>query len=902
MPVVRSGLVSDERAAAKSELRLLLELGRGGMGVAYLAVARGPGGFTKLKVVKRLRSDLAVDPRAVEMFLAEARLAARLRHPSVVQTNEVGFDGKHYFLEMEYLEGQSLDAIERKAMRDGRRLPRPVALWILAQTCAGLHYAHELADFDGRPLQVVHRDVSPHNVFVTYDGQVKLLDFGIAKAADSVSETQTGMVKGKARYMAPEQASRGKVDRRADVFAVGVMLWQALTGERLWGDLGDLEIFVKLQSTPLPAPRSVRADVPPELDDLCRRALATDPDDRPESARAVGEALEDYLEKSGERVGAREVAALVSEWFVDRREEVHAEIQARMKDGAEAATVDVPAMSVADVSGTGSAALSHASSVAAAMPTKVRQQRQIRTLRRLAAAGIGIALLASASAVVVAIRSRSKRDAVAASASTSIGACEANASCPVGSVCRPRVGRCVPLETAECKVMADPGDARDDATVWFGVMLPASGPRAPVGALFTRAVELARRDFVQIAHGLPSATRQGASRPLAFVSCDDGADGDRAAHHLVDDLAVPAIIGFGSSDELMRLASSLFVPHDVLAVAAVNGSALITSILQPPGTPRLVYRTAFGIPQAAPPMSLFVSDWVEPHLRSTGAVPASSPLRVALVRPATTTALSIADALFTTLRFNGRSALENGDDFRQLVFATPGDTQAAHSTGDVVDEIVRFAPHVILALDTEGLARDVLAPIEARWPKAARYRPTVVMNMALYGDDLFALLVSPERRHRYFGTQARAMTMANAKFTMRYDETFTEQVTVNNSPAGTYDAAYVLAYAAAALGDEPITGSSLSRAIARLLPPGDPVDVGPTRILDALDLLHAGKNIDLRGANGTLDFDLSNGEPAADSIIQCAAVDAAGKVTGGIDSGLAYDAASHSLLGQMRCP
>jgi branched-chain amino acid transport system substrate-binding protein len=146
------------------------------------------------------------------------------------------------------------------------------------------------------------------------------------------------------------------------------------------------------------------------------------------------------------------------------------------------------------------------------------------------------------------------------------------------------------------------------------------------------------------------------------------------------------------------------------------------------------------------------------------------------------------------------------------------------------------------------------------------------------------------------------MTMANAKFTMRYDETFTEQVTVNNSPAGTYDAAYVLAYAAAALGDEPITGSSLSRAIARLLPPGDPVDVGPTRILDALDLLHAGKNIDLRGANGTLDFDLSNGEPAADSIIQCAAVDAAGKVTGGIDSGLAYDAASHSLLGQMRCP
>src|SRR5215469_16235440 len=154
--------------AARRGTRLLLELGRGGMGVVYLALAVGPGGFAKLKVVKRLRAELAEEPRARQMFLDEARLAARLLHPNVVQTNEVGFDGKHYFLEMEYLEGQSLDALQRRAAVTGATVPLPVAIWILVQTLAGLHHAHELADLDGQPLHVVHRDVSPHNVMITY--------------------------------------------------------------------------------------------------------------------------------------------------------------------------------------------------------------------------------------------------------------------------------------------------------------------------------------------------------------------------------------------------------------------------------------------------------------------------------------------------------------------------------------------------------------------------------------------------------------------------------------------------------------------------------------------------------------------------------------------------------------
>src|SRR5262249_8752669 len=165
------------------------------------------------------------------MFLAEARLAARINHPNVVQTNEVGFDGQFYYIVMAYIEGPSLENIVRRL---GASFPLNLHLYILLQALAGLHEAHELKDFEGRPLNVVHRDVSPHNIMVSYEGEVKILDFGIAKAADSGGNTRTGIMKGKCAYMAPEQYGSGDVDRRADVFAAGVCLWQAITGARLW--------------------------------------------------------------------------------------------------------------------------------------------------------------------------------------------------------------------------------------------------------------------------------------------------------------------------------------------------------------------------------------------------------------------------------------------------------------------------------------------------------------------------------------------------------------------------------------------------------------------------------------------------------------------------------------------
>src|SRR5260370_910736 len=184
--------------------KLLAELGRGGMANVYLAVARGPSGFNKLVVLKCLRSDLASDTELLAMFLDEARLAARLNHPHVVQTYEVGEYVGRPVIVMEYLEGQVLSSLVQRA-QSNNALPLSLHLRVIIDALEGLHHAHELTDYDGKPLGLVHRDISPQNVFVTFDGHVKVLDFGIAKAATSQSQTATGILKGKVKYMAPEQ-------------------------------------------------------------------------------------------------------------------------------------------------------------------------------------------------------------------------------------------------------------------------------------------------------------------------------------------------------------------------------------------------------------------------------------------------------------------------------------------------------------------------------------------------------------------------------------------------------------------------------------------------------------------------------------------------------------------------
>jgi hypothetical protein len=310
--------------------RVIAQLGRGGMADVYLAAARGPAGFHKLLVVKVLQGNLAREPQFLAMFLDEGRLAARLNHPNVVQTYEIGeFEGRNY-ITMEYLEGQPLNRIvERFAAGGG--LTAAMALRIVIDALAGLHYAHELLDFDGTPLDVVHRDITPQNVFVTYEGQVKVVDFGIAKAVDSSTETMVGIVKGKVAYMAPEQARGEAVDRRADLFSMGVVLWELLSGRRLWEGLTDIAVVGRLVQGDIPELERVRPDLPSALCRTCMRALHPDPEQRPRTALEFQRELESQLELLPTRLGARRIGELVAQAFEVERRQVRTVVQKQLE-------------------------------------------------------------------------------------------------------------------------------------------------------------------------------------------------------------------------------------------------------------------------------------------------------------------------------------------------------------------------------------------------------------------------------------------------------------------------------------------------------------------------------------------------------------------------------------------
>ena len=321
--------------------RIVLPLGQGGTADVYLAVADGPSGFTKLVVVKVLRKSLASDSEFRMMFVGEARLAARLHHPNIVQTNEVIEADGAPVLVMEYLDGQPLSQVIVRGRQGGFTLA--MQLRVLVDALAGLHAAHELADFDGTPLGVVHRDVSPHNLFVTVEGHAKVLDFGIAKLERSLVETEVGTVKGKLRYMAPEQVAGDKLDRRADIYAAGVILWEALTGERMWKALSEGEIRARVLAGDLPMSETARPDVPETLARICRRALSRAPGDRHATARQLADELEAAMIQLGLVTSQREIGATVARLFEDVRAETKRTIEAKL--GRASMATGLPAVS-----------------------------------------------------------------------------------------------------------------------------------------------------------------------------------------------------------------------------------------------------------------------------------------------------------------------------------------------------------------------------------------------------------------------------------------------------------------------------------------------------------------------------------------------------------------------------
>ena len=364
------------RALQRGKYRLIAEIGRGGMAEVYLALLQGDLGFNKLVVLKQIREDMADDPELLGMFLDEARLAARLRHPNVVETHEVAQENGHTFMAMEYLEGQPLHKIFQRAHRNGG-LTLSVHLRILADLLAGVHHAHELRDWDDTPLGVVHRDVTPQNVFVTYTGVVKLVDFGIAKVKDAQTTTRVGIVKGKIAYLAPEQARREDLDRRVDVFAVGVMLWEAVTRTRPWKGKSDQHVLERLMAGQFPSARAASPDLTPELEAILARALAPERDDRYATAAEFQAALEAYLDLKGERVDMRELGKQLSVQFAEDRELIHARLEEALR--LDPMTGDVALGNLPRISDRPSTPAQERSTVAPGMPSRVEAATRVVT-------------------------------------------------------------------------------------------------------------------------------------------------------------------------------------------------------------------------------------------------------------------------------------------------------------------------------------------------------------------------------------------------------------------------------------------------------------------------------------------------------------------------------------------
>jgi len=288
---------------------LVRHIATGGMAEIWLAEQDGPGGFSKQLVIKRILPSMASDMHFIEMFLDEARTVAQLTHPNIGQVFDLGELDGSYFIAMEYIDGMDLSDLIHAAAESGDFLPVEIAVRMTIDTLQALEFAHDFVDRDGQFANLVHRDVTPHNVLVSNDGVVKLVDFGVAKAKANNSKTETGAVKGKYAYMAPEQVTGGDIDRRVDVFAAGILLYELLTGQRPFGD--DLIAINNILNNPTPDPRSVRPELPQSIVNILNIALAKERDDRYESAEAMAFDLEEFMRAVGLYASQKDVAAYV---------------------------------------------------------------------------------------------------------------------------------------------------------------------------------------------------------------------------------------------------------------------------------------------------------------------------------------------------------------------------------------------------------------------------------------------------------------------------------------------------------------------------------------------------------------------------------------------------------------
>lgn len=301
------------------------------MAEVFLAVEQGEHSLDRLVVIKRILPHLAENTEFVEMFMREARIAAGINHPNVVQIYELGSSGGFPFMAMEYVAGSSLKELIRAAHSTDVRIPTSAALHLMQQACKGAHAAHELKDASGHPSELVHRDLSPHNLMVTDEGHVKLLDFGIAKASEGMDTTRTGMLKGKVSYMSPEQCRQERLDRRSDLFALGIVGWELLAGKKPFRGRSELGIMQAIVSGDCLHLRDVRPDVPEPIAAVLHRAMATDPDARFSTADELRRELREAARLGGVEVDADRTALLVRTLLGDSHERRRRQVEGALE-------------------------------------------------------------------------------------------------------------------------------------------------------------------------------------------------------------------------------------------------------------------------------------------------------------------------------------------------------------------------------------------------------------------------------------------------------------------------------------------------------------------------------------------------------------------------------------------
>ncbi len=822
-------------------------LGTGGMGQVYRARDPHLQRSVALKILHPAQVE-ATQTDAAARILREARAAAALDHPNVVAIFEVGIidatddlAGTAY-IAMELVEGRSLR--DRMAERDTPREERSRWLVDIARALGAAH---------ARGL--VHRDIKPENVIVREDGVVKVLDFGIAQRtlpehAGPMSTTEaqiistlstSGGVAGTPIYMAPEQMRGEAIDGRADQFAWGVVAYELLCGELPWGKGGDrLQLVANLMSKD-PAPLASRdPTIAEHVSAVVQRALAKAPEARFASMSDLVTAFEG-------RVSTRAPS---------------------LPERASQAPLAAPPQAIAT------------------QPTKPRAVRTIATVAALGALAIGAILLARARARTSPVTPPSS-SAIAVSATPS-----ASARCAASRDC---------LSRERCRVLAEPGDLDDPDTVWIGALLPLEGDDAKTfGEKELHALDLARRDFAHMMVGFRRGAL-GRARPIALVACDDSHDPTRAVRHLVDDVGVPAVVGFRTAAEIIEIAGATLIPKDVLAIATLTTSPLLTSIPHRTGQPRLVWRTTYNATQTAAALGAAIPAHFEPELRALpGGLGKTGAMRVALVRSKATRLSAFSNALFTALSYNKKSALANGGDYRELTFDDADPARAEADCASIVSELALFAPHVVVYVDDGSLPKRVIVPLEGAW-KNAQYRPRWLSVSTISADVMAFVGTDAGRRKRFFGVEEVTTSPANARLVMHYNEVFDDKVTRGAAPNSSYDAFYLLAYATYALGDDAITGASLARAFARLVPPGRPIEVGVAGIFDAFSALRRGESIDLDGATGHLDFNLATGDAPIDQAIVCIGLDDHGRAAESVESGMIYGSRTRALEGSIRC-